>query len=395
MKTNPYINDFPFFKNENIVYLDSAATTQKPQVMLDKMNEYYTHYCSNTHRGSHELGNTATQKYEEARAYIAQFIGADTDELIFTRGTTEAINLVATSYVKGKFSTVILSLIEHHSNILPWQLNGYTKGHGLEVIPLDKNLNIDVQAFEVILKKNPKSFVSLTHISNSFGIINPLKELIDLAHKYNCEVMIDGAQALAHLDINVKDLDADFYAISAHKAYGPTGVGALYGKSQLLEKMKPYQGGGSMIDDVTFESSSFLSPPIRFEAGTQAIAEVIGFKAALEYLYQAKKIQENDAHLLQYAKKRLEEIDGIVFYTHAKNVAGNISFNIKGIHHDDIGILLSKQNIMLRTGHHCALPIMNKLGIEGTVRLSFGLYSTTEDIDRTMEGLNKAIKILS
>ena len=395
MKTNPYINDFPFFKNENIVYLDSAATTQKPQIMLDTMNEYYTHYCSNTHRGSHELGNKATHKYEEARAYIAEFIGADTDELIFTRGTTEAINLVASSYVKERFSTVIVSLIEHHSNILPWQLNGYTKGKGLEVIPLDKDLNIDIQAYEQILKQHPKSFISLTHISNSFGIINPIKELIDLAHFYECEVMIDGAQALAHLDIDVKDLDADFYAVSAHKAYGPTGIGAIYGKAQLLQQMKPYQGGGSMIDDVTFESSSFLAAPIRFEAGTQAIAEAIGFKAALEYLSQAQSIQENDAHLLQYAKDKLEEIEGMQFYTKACNVAGNISFNIRGIHHDDIGILLSKQDIMLRTGHHCALPIMKDLGIEGTVRLSFGLYNTTQDIDRTIEGLNKAIKILS
>ncbi len=395
MKTNPYLDDFPFFKNEKIIYLDSAATTQKPQIMLDKMNEYYTHYCSNTHRGSHELGNKATQKYEEARAYIAKYIGADTDELIFTRGTTEAINLVASSYVKDRFSTVILSLIEHHSNILPWQLNGYTKGNGLEVIPLDKDLNIDIAAYEKILKQHPKSFISLTHISNSFGIVNPIKELIDLAHLHECEVMIDGAQALAHLNIDVKDLDADFYAVSAHKAYGPTGIGALYGKSEHLEEMKPYQGGGSMIDDVTFESSSFLAAPIRFEAGTQAIAEAIGFKAALEYLSQAQDIQESDANLLQYAKEKLKEIEGMQLYTNASNVAGNISFNIKGIHHDDIGILLSKQDIMLRTGHHCALPIMKNLGIEGTVRLSFGLYNTTQDIDHTIEGLHKAIKILS
>ncbi len=395
MKTNPYLDDFPFFKNEKIIYLDSAATTQKPQIMLDKMNEYYTHYCSNTHRGSHELGNKATQKYEEARAYIAKYIGADTDELIFTRGTTEAINLVASSYVKDRFSTVILSLIEHHSNILPWQLNGYTKGNGLEVIPLDKDLNIDIAAYEKILKQHPKSFISLTHISNSFGIVNPIKELIDLAHLHECEVMIDGAQALAHLNIDVKDLDADFYAVSAHKAYGPTGIGALYGKSEHLEEMKPYQGGGSMIDDVTFESSSFLAAPIRFEAGTQAIAEAIGFKAALEYLSQAQDIQESDANLLQYAKEKLKEIEGMQLYTNASNVAGNISFNIKGIHHDDIGILLSKQDIMLRTGHHCALPIMKNLGIEGTVRLSFGLYNTTQDIDHTIEGLYKAIKILS
>lgn len=386
--------DFPFFKNEKIVYLDNAATTQKPQIVLDKMNEFYTQYCANTHRGSHELGNRATMEYEASREYIANFIGADTTELIFTRGTTEAINLIASSYVKDNFSTVILSHLEHHSNILPWQLNGFTLDHGLEVIPMDKDLNIDIEAYEGLLKRHPKSFVSITHIANTFGIVNPIKRLIDLAHKYECEIMIDGAQALAHLDIDVKGLDADFYAVSAHKAYGPTGIGALYGKYELLEKMKPYQGGGSMIDDVTFERSTFLQPPLKFEAGTQAIAEAIGFKAALQYLKEVPNIEEHDTSLINYARRRLQEIEGIIFYTNTENVAGNISFNIKGIHHDDIGILLSKQNIMLRTGHHCALPIMKHLGIEGTVRLSFALYNTTEDIDLCMAALDKAIKVL-
>ncbi len=386
--------DFPFFKNNKIVYLDNAATTQKPEIVLEKMDEFYTQYCSNTHRGSHELGNRATTEYEDSRVFIAKFIGAKPEEVIFTRGTTEAINLVAASHVKDNFSTVIISQIEHHSNILPWQLNGFTLGHGLEIIPMDTNLNINIQAYEALLKKHPKSFVSITHIANTFGIVNPLKALIALAHKYECQVLIDGAQALAHLNIDVKDLDADFYAVSAHKAYGPTGIGALYGKYELLQEMKPYQGGGSMIDDVSFERSTFLEPPLKFEAGTQAIAEAIGFRAALQYLHQIQPVQESDTLLINYAKRRLQEIEGIIFYTDAQNVAGNISFNIKGIHHDDIGILLSKQNIMLRTGHHCALPIMKHLGIEGTVRMSFALYNTTEDIDLCMTALHKAIKVL-
>lgn len=385
-----YKDDFPFFKDNKLIYLDNAATTQKPQVVLDKMNEYYTQYCSNTHRGSHDLGNRATQEYEEARAAIAKFIGAQTDELIFTRGTTESINLLATAYVKDHFDTVILSELEHHSNIVPWQLHELH----LEVIPLDNDLNIDLNAYELLLQENPKSFVSITHISNAFGIKNPIKELISLAHKYECQVLIDGAQALAHLRIDVKELEVDFYAVSAHKAYGPTGIGALYGKYELLDKMHPYQGGGSMIDDVTFDYSSYLNPPWRFEAGTQAIAEALGFKVALEFISGLKSLQEHDKSLLEYAKTCLKEIDEVELYTEAENVSGNISFNIKGIHHDDIGILLSKQNIMLRTGHHCAMPIMKKLGIEGTIRLSFAIYNSKEEIDMCVEALIKAIRML-
>lgn len=390
MPINPYKKDFPFFQNRELVYLDNAATTQKPQVVLDAMNEYYTQYCANTHRGSHDLGNKATMEYEEARKRVAAFIGADTNELVFTRGTTESINLLASTYVKDHFDTVILTELEHHSNILPWQLNDMY----LEVIPLDKDLNIDLKVYETIVKNNPNSFIAITHISNAFGIVNPVKELIRIAHKYECKILIDGAQALAHLKIDVKELDVDFYAISAHKGYGPTGIGALYGKIELLERMSPYQGGGSMIDDVSFEYSTFLDPPFRFEAGTQAIAEAIGFSAALSYLQSIHDNQEYEKHLLVYAKDELKKLDDIELFTDADNVLGNISFNIKGIHHDDIGILLSKQNIMLRTGHHCAMPIMKRLGIKGTVRLSFALYNTTEDIDICIKALIKAVKVL-
>lgn len=390
MPTNTYKKDFPFFHDQELVYLDNAATTQKPQVVLDAMNAYYTQYCANTHRGSHDLGNRATQEYEDARKRVAQFIGADTDELVFTRGTTESINLVASTYVKDNFDTVILTELEHHSNILPWQLNELY----LEVIPLDKELNIDLDVYESIVQDNPNSFVAITHISNAFGILNPVQELVRIAHKYGCKILIDGAQALAHVKIDVKALDVDFYAVSAHKAYGPTGIGALYGKRELLERMSPYQGGGSMIDDVSFEYSTFLDPPFRFEAGTQAIAEAIGFSAALAYLNDVTGNEEHDKLLLSYAKEELKKLDDIELYTNADNVIGNISFNIKGLHHDDIGILLSKQKIMLRTGHHCALPIMKRLGIKGTVRLSFALYNTTEDIDICIKALHKAIKVL-
>lgn len=384
-------DDFPFFSNEDVIYLDNAATSQKPQSVLDTMNAYYTHYCSNTHRGSHDLGNKATQEYENARHNIASFIGAEAKELIFTRGTTEALNLVASSFVAHNYKNVLLSHLEHHSNILPWQLQGLS----IKVIPMDENLNIDIQGFRTLLEENPKSFVSLTHISNSFGIINPIKELTALAHEFDCVVMIDGAQALAHENIDVKDLDVDFYAVSSHKAYGPTGIGALYGRYELLSQMAPYQGGGSMIKDVTFAKSTFLDPPLRFEAGTQAIAEAIGFSAAIDYLRSLEDINEHDSLLMNYAKSELEKIRGLVLYTHAPNVSGNISFTIEGIHHDDISILLSKQKVMLRSGHHCALPIMRHLGIEGTVRLSFAIYTTKDDIDRTIVALNKAIKMLS
>ena len=383
--------DFPFFDNEDIVYLDSAATSQKPQVVLDAMQAYYTHYCSNTHRGSHDLGNKATRAYEESRENIAKFIGADSKELVFTKGTTEAINLVADCFVKDNYTTVILSHLEHHSNIVPWQLHGLA----IEVIPMDEDLNVDLIAFEKLLKLHPHSFVSITHIANSFGIVNPVKEIIALAHRYECKVLIDGAQALAHTNIDVKDLDADFYAVSAHKAYGPTGIGALYGKFELLESMKPYQVGGSMIKDVTFTKSTFLDPPLRFEAGTQAIAEAIGFSQAVDFIRTLEDVQDHDKKLLEYAKKSLEAIDGVRLYTQAENVCGNISFTIEGMHHDDIAVLLSKQKIMLRSGHHCALPIMRHLGIEGTVRLSFAIYSSYEDIDKTVKALRKAMEMLS
>lgn len=390
MKVQNYKNDFPFFANEDIIYLDSAATSQKPQVVLDAVNNYYTHYCSNTHRGSHDLGNKATTEYEQARTRIAHFLNAQPKEIVFTRGTTEAINLVASCFVKDNFSTVILSPLEHHSNILPWLLAGLH----IEVVAVDKDLNIDIQAFDKLLQEHPKSFVSLTHVSNVVGIINPIKELTALAHKHGCSVLIDGAQALAHETIDLKDLNVDFYAVSAHKAYGPTGIGALYGKYELLDAMPPYQGGGSMIKEVDFDSVTFLEPPLKFEAGTQAIAQAIGFAKAIDYVQSLNDRQAYDRELMNYAKHSLQTIEGVKLYTQATNVCGNISFSIEGVHHDDIAILLSKQKIMLRTGHHCAQPLMKLLGVVGTIRLSFAIYSTKEDIDLTIKALKKVLKML-
>ena len=396
MTPNPYRNDFPLFSNRDIVYLDNAATTQKPQNVLDAVTGYYTGYCANIHRGTHEMGNRATREYEHARESVARFIGAQYDELIFTRGTTESINLVASSFVRGRFETVIITQLEHHSNIVPWQLHGYTKGNGLEVIPVDENLNVDMEAYKALLKAHPGSFVSIIHVSNSFGITNPVQEMTALAHEHGCTVLVDGAQSVAHIPVDVKTLDADFYAFSAHKMYGPTGVGALYGKKELLDSMPPYHGGGTMISEVSFEKSTFLPPPHRFEAGTQAIAQAIGFAAAADYIESVgyETIGRNDRELMGYAKSALQALENARFYTHADNVAGNLSFNIEGFHHSDLGTLLDKQGVFIRTGHHCTMPALHTLGLEGTVRLSFALYNTTDDIDRAIRALKKAVEML-
>ena len=374
---------FPFFDTSDVIYLDSAATTQKPQQVLDAMQEYYTKYCSNTHRSSHGLGNKATQKFEQAREKIADFIGANPEQIIFTKGTTESINLLASNYVKKHFKTVIISELEHHANIVPWQLQGFSQGAGLLVVPVTEDLLFDLSAFEKMIKENPKSFVSLLHVSNVSGTVFPVKEIITIAHEYECEVLIDGAQAVAHMSVDVKELDVDFYAFSAHKMYGPTGVGVLYGKKQLLEKMDPYQGGGAMIEKVSFEKTLFLAPPQRFEAGTQPIAQVIGFGSAVDYLLSIgfESITKHDQKLTSYTKEKLMCIEGMQLFASPDMTVGSLSFRIEGFNINDLSILLDKQNVFIRTGHHCAMPIMEKLGIDGTLRVSFGIYNKTQDID--------------
>lgn len=384
--------DFPIFAHSEMVYLDSAATTQKPQRVIDAELEYYTRYCANTHRSSHGLGNRATQEYEAAREKVAAFIGAEAEEVVFTRGTTESINLVASSFVRRRYAKVIVSELEHHSNIVPWQLAGAE----LVVIPATASLEPDMEAYGRMVRENAGGFVAITHVCNVFGIVYPLKQMIETAHESGCTVLIDGAQAVAHMALDMKALDADFYAFSAHKMYGPTGVGVLYGKRALLEAMAPYQGGGTMIEKVTFAQSSFLPPPHRFEAGTQSIAQAIALGAAADYLRGIgfDAIRENDHELLNYANTQLQPIEGIICYTDSSHVAGNLSFNVEGVHHSDIGTLLDKQNVMLRTGHHCAMPMMQKLGIAGTVRLSFGIYNERSDIDRAIHALKRSLEIL-
>lgn len=389
-------NDFPYFNNSKVVYLDNAATTQKPQAVIDAQVEYYTHYCANTHRSSFSDANKATQQYENARTVLKTFINAsNNEEIIFTKGVTESINFVASSFAK-KFDTVIISSLEHHSNIVPWHMQGKVLGKGLEVVKCTPNLEFDFEDFERLLQQHHNAFVSITHISNAFGTIHNIKAIIQLAHKYHTPVLIDGAQSLSHMPIDVQDLDVDFFAISGHKTFGPTGVGALYVKKEYLKELAPYQTGGATIQSVDYSGSVLLDSPYMYEAGTQNIAGVIGFSQALEYLnhldYTA--LQKEEKALYEYLDTQLHTIEDIIFYNTTKQAIGSRSFNIKGILHDDLGILLDKMNIAIRVGHHCAQPIMKALNIKGTIRVSLSFYNSKSDIDAFIEALKKAIKLL-
>jgi len=389
--------DFPYFKHSNTVYLDNAATTQKPKCVIDSQVEYYEKYCANTHRSSFNDANTATQKYEESRNILKEFINASSkEEIIFTKGVSESINFIANSFTKD-YKTVIISSLEHHSNIVPWHMQGRSLNNGLEVVKCDSNLNFDFEDYEKILKNNPKSFVSITHISNAFGKVHDIIKIIHLAHKYDSVVLIDAAQSLAHTKIDVKELDVDFVAISSHKTFGPTGVGAIYVKDKYLKELKPYQTGGATIHEVDYNSSTLLDAPFKFEAGTQNIAGVIGFGEALKYLkhigYENIEIIEKD--LYNYLELELEKLPGIIFYNDSENCIGSKSFNFENISHDDIGILLDKMGIAIRVGHHCAQPIMKQLNIRGTIRVSLAFYNDYEDINKLIEALKKALEMLN
>ncbi|WP_419770293.1 MAG: aminotransferase class V-fold PLP-dependent enzyme [Candidatus Marinarcus sp.] len=391
-----YKEVFPYFQNSSTIYLDNAATTQKPQDVIDAITEYYTHYCANTHRSSFGDANRATQEFEKARETIKEYIHAqDVSEIIFTKGVTESINFVATSFAK-RFETIIISSLEHHSNIVPWQMQEKILHYGLEVVNCDENLDFDMAHFEMLLKTNPSAFVSITHVSNAFGKIHALKEIIQLAHKYNTFVLVDMAQSLAHFPIDVTDLDADFVALSSHKTFGPTGVGVLYVKKEHLIHLNAYQTGGATINDVSYEQTILLDSPYKYEAGTQNIAGVIGFKAALDFLNKMnwEEVQTYEKALYEYAHKELSKLDDILFYNTLDNCIGSLSFNINNINCEDIGILLDKQHIAVRTGHHCAQPIMKHLNIKGTVRISLAFYNTKEEIDQLIIALNKTIGIL-
>ena len=386
-------------KGKDLVYLDNAATSQKPIQVIDALVHYYTHYNANIHRGLHTLADEATAAYEAARVAVQEFIGAAFhEEIIFTKGTTESINLVARSWGSAflqREDEIIISSLEHHANIVPWQMIAEEKGAILKVIPMDDNGVLDMGAYSNMLSDKTK-FVSIVHVSNALGIINPVEEIIALAHEKNALVLLDGAQSSVHLDIDVKKLDCDFYVFSGHKIYGPTGVGVLYGKRELLEKMPPFLGGGEMIKEVTFEKTTYNELPFKFEAGTPNIADVIVMKPAIDFInnYGKANIRAHEEELLTYATSKLKEIEGLKIIGDVQNKVSVISFVIEGVHPQDLAILLDNQGIAVRTGHHCAQPLMQRLGIVGTTRVSFAAYNTLEEIDVLISALSKSLKML-
>ncbi len=395
--------DFPALHQQvfkkPLVYLDNAATTQKPKVVIERLKHYYELENSNIHRGVHHLSQQATAAFEQARKTIAEIVhAANSYEIIFTRGTTESVNLVASSLgrlLMKKGDHVLVTAMEHHSNMVPWQQLCEQNDSNLLVARFDQRGVIDLEHYQQLLEKRPK-IVAITHISNALGTINPVKEMISMAHKLDIPVLIDGAQSIAHCPIDVQDLDCDFYAFSAHKAYGPMGIGVLYGKEKWLEKMPPYQFGGEMVDQVSFEKTSFNCLPFKFEAGTPNVAGVLGMETAMNYIlekgYDAIATHENA--LLSYATKQLKNIDGLRIFGESPNKASVISFLVHEIHPYDLGTLLDKMGIALRTGHHCAQPIMDFYNIPGTVRASFAMYNTFEEVDVLIQAIKKASAML-
>ena len=394
---------FPILKKQvngqDLVYFDNGATTQKPQSVIDAVSNYYQNENSNVHRGVHFLSGLATDKFEETRNIIQQFIGAKHNhEIIFTKGTTDSINLVANGFrsLLKKGDEIIISELEHHSNIVPWQMCCELSGASLKVIPLLDNGELNITAFYNLITKNTK-LVAVSHVSNTLGTINPIEEIIEKAHAVGSKVLIDGAQAASHICLNMQKLDADFYCFSSHKMYGPTGVGVLYGKEEILNTLPPYQGGGEMIKEVSFEKTTYASLPYKFEAGTPNIAGVIAFKSALDFITELgiENIARYEAELLQYATSEILKIEGVKIYGTSKKKSGIISFNIKGLHPYDIGMIVDKMGIAIRTGHHCTQPIMKRYNITGTVRISLAVYNTKAEIDICINAIKKARLMLS
>jgi len=387
-------------KGKPLVYFDNAATTQKPQVVIDALVNYYTGYNANIHRGIHTLAEEATAAFEATRDTVQQFINAASrEQIIFTKGTSEGINLVAQTWGRQNIKAgdeIIISSMEHHSNIVPWYILCQEKGAVLKFIPINEDGELLVDEFEKLLS-NKTRVVSIAHVSNALGTINQVKKIIAEAHKAGAVVLIDGAQSSVHLDIDVQDMDADFFAFSSHKLYGPTGVGVLYGKKHLLENMPVYQGGGEMIKEVYFDKIIYNDLPYKFEAGTPNIADTIAFKAALDFTKAIgkEKIRRHENELLSYATSNLEQVPGLKIIGRAKQKISVISFVIDKIHPQDIGILLDNRGVAVRTGHHCAQPLMDCYRIPGTTRASFALYNTKEEIDALLTGLHKAIKLLA
>ncbi len=394
--------DFPILNREvngyPLVYLDNAATSQTPQQVIDCIVDYYSNYNANIHRGVHSLSQEATDKYEEARKTIQHhFNAAKSSEIIFTSGTTHGINLIANGFASElkKGDEILISAMEHHSNIVPWQMLCEKTGAVLKVIPMNENGELEMAKFEELLSEKTK-LVFVNHVSNALGTVNPIKKIIDKAHKNGAAVLIDGAQAAPHIKADVQELDVDFYVVSAHKMCGPTGVGMLYGKEKWLKKLPPYQGGGEMIATVTFEKTTYADLPHKFEAGTPNICGGIAFGAALDYMNSIgfENIARYEHQLLEYATSELLKIEGLKIYGTAKEKTSVISFNIKGIHPYDIGTIIDKLGIAVRTGHHCAQPVMDFFKIPGTVRASFSFYNTKEEIDSLVKAVKKAKSML-
>ena len=396
-------DDFPIIQrlvyDKPLVYLDNAATTQKPRCVVEKIMQEYYNTNANIHRGVHFLSQKATEEHEEARRTVQKFINANKpEEIIFTRGTTESINLIASSFVYEFMSPgdeVIISYMEHHSNIVPWQIQAARYNISIKVIPVNEAGELNMCAFEKLFSEKTK-LVSVTHISNVLGTINSIEEIIRISHGHNVPVLIDGAQAVAHKKVDMQALDADFYTFSGHKIYGPTGIGILYGKEEWLDKLPPYQGGGEMIASVSFEKTKFNDLPFKFEAGTPDYIGSTALAVALDYVSNIglSEIAMYENELLQYATKKLSDIEGMSIFGRATEKSAVISFLVGNIHHYDMGMLLDRLGVAVRTGHHCAEPLMHLLGIEGTVRASFALYNTKEEIDTMVSGIEKVNKML-
>ena len=393
-----------------LVYFDNAATTQKPLCVIERERDYYLHENCNIHRGVHYLSQMATEAYENARKTVAKFINArQSEEIVFTRGTTESLNLLATSLgqlLVNEGDKVIVSAMEHHSNMVPWQqmldrinnsdrINKINKMNNLLVIRMDKNGVLDLNHYEELLKQRPK-IVSIAHISNTLGTVNPIKEMIAMAHKYDIPVVVDGAQSMAHQVIDVQDLDCDFYVFSGHKMYAPMGIGGLYGKMEWLEKMPPYQFGGEMVDTVSFEKTTFNKVPFKFEAGTPNVGAALGLETAVKFIqsFDRQEVETYEDELLRYTTEQLSGIEGMRFIGQAPKRNGLVSFVIDGIHPYDLGTIIDKMGVAVRTGHHCAEPVMTFFDIPGTVRASFAMYNTKEEIDIFVKAVNKAATML-
>ena len=384
---------------QSLVYFDNGATTQKPQIVIDAESKYYANQNSNVHRGVHFLSGLATDKFEESRSTIQNFIRAKhKHEIIFTKGTTDSINLVANGLKTflNKGDEIIISEQEHHANIVPWQICCEQSGSNLKVIPILDNGEMDMDFFYNLLSKNTK-LVAVSHISNALGTINNIEKIIEKSHSVGAKVLIDGAQAASHISLNMQKLDADFYCFSAHKMFGPTGVGILYGKQDILNALPPYQSGGEMIKEVSFSGTTYADLPHKFEAGTPNISGVVAFKSAIDFISKlgVDKIAKYEEELLQYATSELLKIEGVRIYGTSKNKSAIISFNLEGLHHYDIGMIVDKMGIAVRTGHHCAQPIMERFNIPGTLRISLAVYNTKEEIDLCINAIKKAKIMLS